>query len=202
MQTYQQLQKELSFESELPVTVDWSAAPDFLFLIKEYAQKTKPQTIVECSSGLTTLTLAKCCQLNGQGQVYSLENGEEYVEQSRNNLIAFNLEEHARVIHAPLSSILIEDKQYDWYSLSELPEQKIDMLVIDGPPGFIQKHSRFPAIPLLFEHLADNSIVFLDDAAREEEKELVTMWVEQYPEIEHEYVETERGCSILKINKV
>ena len=201
MQTYQQLQKELGFEAELPVTVDWSAAPDFLFLIKEQVLKNKPQTIVECSSGLTTLTLARCCQLNGKGKVYSLENGEEYAEQSRDNLTAFKLDKQAQVIHAPLVPVSIGSNHYDWYSLNNLPDLPIEMLVIDGPPGFIQKHSRFPAIPKLFERLANNAVVFLDDAGRDEEKELVAMWMELYPEIEHEYIDTERGCSILRVNK-
>ena len=202
MQSYQQLQKDLGYEIELPVTLDWSAAADFLFLIKEYCQKAKPETIVECSSGLTTLTLARCCQMNEKGKVFSLENGEEYVVQSRLNLKKYFVDNKANIIHAPLQPVSVKDKSYDWYELKNLPEMKIDMLVIDGPPGFIQKHSRFPAVPLLFDRMADKSIVFLDDAAREEEKELVEMWLSMYPEVEHEYIETERGCSVLRINKV
>ena len=202
MQTYQQLQKELGFRDELPVTVDWSAAADFLFLIKECCLERKPKVIVECSSGLTSLTLAKCCQINGTGKVYSLENGKEYAEASKLNLKNADLNDYADIIYAPLESVSINDNKYDWYSLSEFPDIKIDMLVIDGPPGFIQRHSRFPAIPLLLDKLADQSIIFLDDAARDEEKELVAMWLRMYPFIEHEYIKTERGCSILKINRL
>jgi len=201
MYSYQQLQMDLGFENELPVTPDWSAAADFLFLIKEYCLEAQPQTIFECSSGLTTLTLARCCQVNGRGQVFSLENGEEYAKQTRANLKRFEVDEHANVIHAPLEPIFVQGRNYDWYGLKGEEDIKIDMLVIDGPPGFIQKHSRFPALPLLFDQLADKSMVFLDDAARDEEKELVAMWLGLYSEIEHEYVDTERGCSILTINK-
>ncbi|RDH81136.1 MAG: class I SAM-dependent methyltransferase [endosymbiont of Galathealinum brachiosum] len=201
MQTYQQLQKDLGYEIELPITPDWSAAADFLFLIKEYCQKVKPEVIVECSSGLTTLTLARCCQINEKGKVFSLENGHEYADKSRLNLENFSVDSQADIIHAPLKQILVNDRNYDWYELKNLPDVKIDMLVIDGPPGFIQKHSRFPALPLLFDRMADESIVFLDDAAREEEKELVEMWLSMYSEIEHEYIETERGCSVLRINR-
>jgi len=201
MQNYQQLQKELGMKDALPVTVDWSAAADFLFLIKEYCLENKPQVIVECSSGLTSITLARCCQINMSGQVYSLENGEEYANQSRDNLKMFSLDPFATILHSPLDKVSIDESSYDWYKLTDLPDVKIDMLVIDGPPGFIQRHSRFPALPLLFDRLAEKSIVFLDDAARAEEKQLVSMWLDLYPEIEHEYVETERGCSILMVNK-
>jgi len=76
------------------------------------------------------------------------------------------------------------------------------MLVIDGPPGFIQKNSRYPALPLLFDKLSKQSSVFLDDAGREDEKELVAQWQAEFSGVEHEYLEFERGCSVLKINKI
>jgi hypothetical protein len=75
------------------------------------------------------------------------------------------------------------------------------MLVIDGPPGFIQKHSRYPALPLLHEALAERCVLYMDDAAREDEREIVKMWQSEFSGIEHRYVATERGCSVLTINK-
>ena len=32
------------------------------------------------------------------------------------------------------------------YDLEKLTELEIDLLIIDGPPGFLQKHSRYPAL--------------------------------------------------------
>jgi predicted O-methyltransferase YrrM len=202
MQTYKQLQQSLGFDKDLPVTVDWSAAADFLFLIKDYCQAESPQTIVECSSGLTTLTLARCCQLNKSGHVYSLENGEEYQLQTKKHLQQFQLENYADVFYAPLRQTTVNGINYDWYTADAIADLKIDMLIIDGPPGFIQKHSRLPALPVLFEQLADKACIFLDDAARDEEKEIVAMWLEQFTGLSHEYIETDRGCSVIKVRKV
>lgn len=201
MRSYQKLQQELKFNQVLPVTVDWSAAADFLTLIKDYCITEKPVNIVECSSGLSTLILSKCCQINSIGHVYSLENGEEYKQQTDGNLKQFNLQNYADVKYAPLIKHLINDISYKWYQPESIKKIKIDMLVIDGPPGFIQKHSRYPALPLLFNQLAEGACVFLDDAARDEEKEIVAMWLNQYSGLQHEYLETERGCSILKLIK-
>ena len=197
---YQELKELLLFEKALPVTENWSAAPDVLRLVSEYCLKNKPQTIVECSSGLTTLVLARCCQINGFGKVISLENGEEYAEKTCQQLQDFGLEDYAQVIHAPLEKVIL-DRDYDWYSLESLPEVTIDMLVIDGPPGFIQKNSRYPALPLLFDKFSAQSKMFLDDAAREDEKELVAQWQAEYSAIDHKYLEFERGCSVLEVNK-
>ena len=200
--SYHLLEQQLELKYALPVTPDWSAAADFLFVIKEHCLKYKPETIVECSSGLTTLTLARCCQLNEHGKVFSLENGEQYAQKTDEHLKQFAVDDYAQVIHAPLQKVSIGDNDYDWYKTEQLPDNSINMLVIDGPPGFIQKHSRFPALPILFDRLADKAIVFMDDAGRDDEKEIVQMWLDTLPGVGHEFIETDRGCSVLMIRKV
>lgn len=197
LEAYLSLRDRLHLDKGMPYTHQWSASPDFLKLIVEHALDNKPQTIVECSSGLTTLMLARCCQLNEQGRVVSLENGDEYAQRSRHHLERYGLEEVASVLHAPLEHLSINGRGFDWYSLAALKEERIDMLVIDGPPGFIQRHSRYPALPLLLDRLADGCVIFLDDAAREDEQAVVQMWLEEIPGLSHEYLGLERGCSVL-----
>lgn len=99
---------------------------------------------------------------------------------------------------APLTNHPIKDAGFQWYALYNLPDCRIGMLVIDGPSGFIQRHSRYPALPLLFDRLADDCVIFLDDAARQDEREIVEIWLRQFPRIGHEYLSNERGCSILR----
>lgn len=176
----------------------WSAAPDFLGLIADHVLAEKPQTIVECSSGTSTVILARCCQLNDQGKVFSLENGAEFADKTRSELARCGLGKHAEVIHAPLVLRKINGQEYQWYDLESLPASSIDMLVIDGPPGFIQRHSRFPALPLLFDKLAKGCTIYLDDAVRQEEREIVAMWQTQFPGLEHRCLDVSRGCSILR----
>ncbi len=198
MSTYQNLEKTLGFEKKLPVTKDWSAAADFLKLISDFCLENKPDIIVECSSGTSSIVLSRCCQLNQYGHVYSLENGETYVTKSQQQIAGFLLSDYSDVIHASLHEVTLSDEIFQWYDLDGLPEINIDLLVIDGPPGFLQKHSRYPALPLLYKRLSKHCVVFLDDAAREDEQELVKRWLKAYPEFKAEYIENERGCFILK----
>ena len=198
MPSYQSLEKKLGLTGDLPVTEDWSAAPDFLDLISDHCLEVKPHNIVECSSGTSSLILSRCCQLNLTGHVFSLENGVQYVAQTKRQLEELSLSEYCDIIHAPLKDIRLDDDYFKWYDLDALPEIEIDMLVIDGPPGFLQKHSRYPALPLLSEKFSEHCIIFLDDAAREDEQELVDLWSKDYPEFEIEYIDNERGCFILK----
>ncbi|MCW8917239.1 MAG: class I SAM-dependent methyltransferase [Gammaproteobacteria bacterium] len=195
-ESYHYLRDRLNLRQGIPYTRDWSASPDFLKLIVEHCLEQRPATIVECSSGLTTLMLARSCELNGAGRLYSLENGADYAAKSRAQLARYGLDQ-AQVLDAPLRDYLLHGTSYQWYDIAELPAQGIEMLVIDGPPGFIQRHSRYPALPLLIDRLADNCTIFLDDAARADEQEIVRRWLAQFPWLQHHYVETERGCSVL-----
>lgn len=203
LEAYLSLRDRLGLREGLPYSHNWSAAPDFLKLIIDHALTEKPTTIVECSSGLTTLMLARACEMNGTGQVLSLENGAEFAAKTRAEVERYGLTPRATVIDAPLKPVTIDGVKYQWYDLTDAadwPDRSIDLLVIDGPPGFLQRHSRYPALPLLFEKLADGCVVFLDDAGRPEERELVEMWLERFSGmVEHEFINSERGCSVLRI---
>ena len=198
---YQYIRDKLHLEADLPFIENWSAAPDFLELISDHCLEYRPNTIVECSSGLTTLVLARCCQMNDKGRVLSLENGPEYAEKTCDDLKTFGLEEFAEVIYAPLHEVVIDGREYAWYHVETLHAASIDMLVIDGPSGFTQKHARYPALPMLYDRLTHQSVIYLDDASREDEKEIVDMWRREYPSISHAHIKTERGCSLLTVSK-
>lgn len=197
--TYLSLRDRLGLREGLPYSHNWSAAPDFLARIVDHALAARPRTIVECSSGLTTLMLAQCCRLNGGGHVYSLENGPAYAARTRAEIARYGLADCAKVIDAPLAPYTLAGRDYQWYSLTTLPDHPIDMLVIDGPPGFIQRHSRYPALPLLRDRLAAGCTVFLDDAARPDEREIVAWWQESMPDLEVSLVDGERGCAVLRL---
>jgi len=201
LESYDSLQRLLGFDQPLPVSENWSAAADFLHLIAGHCLTNKPEIIVECGSGLTTLALSACCRLNDCGHVYSLEHDDSFAAATRDQLGNFALAGFATVLHAPLQNRTIAGGDYLWYGLDGLQVEDIGMLVIDGPPGYLQKQSRYPAMPLLHDRLVDGCAVFLDDAAREDEKAIVDSWRTMYPSSRHSYIPTERGCVILIINR-
>ncbi|MES9838163.1 MAG: class I SAM-dependent methyltransferase [Candidatus Thiodiazotropha sp.] len=196
-QQYHALQARLELTQGIPFTPNWSAGADFIQLIVDACLNNRPKQILECSSGLTTLMLARCCQINGDGHVVSLEDGLQYADDTRGYIDRYGLGDFASVIHAPLQETAVDGNSYQWYSTDAIPGTAIDMLVIDGPSGFIQKHSRYPALPLCHPRLSEHCVIFLDDAAREDEQAIVALWRERYPELTYDYRSTSRGCSIL-----
>jgi hypothetical protein len=197
LEEYQSLQQQLGLNQGLPYTPNWTAAADFLQIIVDACLEMKPSLVLECSSGLTTLMLARCCQINGGGRVISLENGQEYAEATRGYIEKYALQAFSSVIDAPLTPMQFDDVEYSWYSVEQMPDGNIDMLVIDGPSGFICKHARYPALPVCYSNLSPKSRTYLDDAARPDEREIVSMWCEKYTDLQHEFIETARGCSVL-----
>jgi len=199
-ESYLYLRDRLNLKQGLAYSRDWSAAADFLKLIVDHVLEHKPKVVLECSSGVSSVVLAKALALNGEGKLWSLENGVEYAQRTRDQLQRFELS-NATVLDAPLQAIKINEVEYQWYDLAKLPDFRIDMLVIDGPAGFIQKNSRYPALPLLLEKLADNAVIFLDDAARDDELELVRQWQREFPHFEYEYLNLERGCALIRVGR-
>ncbi len=199
------VRERLDLRQGLPYTRDWSAAPDFLKLIAEHALSAKPKQILECSCGTTSLVLARCCELNGVGTVTSLEHGPEFAQKSRDELARYGLDGIAQVVDAPLEAVTADGRTFQWYRLPVLAERSVEMLVIDGPPGPLQPWSRYPALPLLHTRLADRCSLFLDDAARPDERALVARWIEQLPEwgfsVERVEAVAERGCTILHLRR-
>jgi predicted O-methyltransferase YrrM len=193
--SYNELCKNLYLTQGLPYVEKWSAAADYLQLLAATVIDKQPEFILECGSGLTTLIMARACQLNGRGRVISLENGAEFVDTSYEVIRHYDLSDFIDIIHAPLTAVKVGDEIYQWYTLDDLPDYSFDVFSIDGPPGFLQNQSRYPALPLLKQHLHKGSDVFLDDAARDDEKALVQRWQQQGLVNRCEYLDFERGCT-------
>lgn len=177
------------------------ASPDLLKKITELILLEQPSYVVEASSGVSTLVIAYCLKRLGKGKVIALENEAKYASISQSMIKSHHLENIATVIHAPLREFLINDEQWLWYNLDNLPiDQPIDFLVIDGPSSKVQKLSRYPALPLLYQYLNTKSTVILDDGYRKDEEKIVTLWEQEFKEISSQLLKVEKGAYLISKN--
>ncbi|MCK7583188.1 MAG: class I SAM-dependent methyltransferase [Chromatiales bacterium] len=197
IQAYDGLMRLLKPIAPLPLLRGWAASPDYLLLITGHVLKQKPIKILECSSGTTTIVLARCCQLNGGGHVYSLEHNQQFAIQTREWLAEQQLTEWATVIDAPL--IPTGESGQPWYDLSRLQQfnKSFEMLVVDGPPSNLSKLARYPALPQLDRILDEKAIVFLDDAKRGDEKLMLERWRNEFPQYSQKLLNLEKGTAVL-----
>jgi predicted O-methyltransferase YrrM len=184
----------------LPTMRDWAASPDVLKAIAEVTLVEKPSLVVEASSGVSTLVVAYCLKQLGKGKVISLEHDAKYAAINQNLIKQHGLEQIATIIHAPLEEVEIKGQKYLWYNtqcLWEMIDRPIDLLIIDGPPTHIQKLSRYPALPVLYGHLNNNSTIILDDGQREDEKKAVALWEDEFSDISSDFLDMEKGAYII-----
>ena len=84
-------------------------------------------------------------------------------------------------------------------------DKKNILILIDGPPGVTNKNARFPALPILLNHMSKHRlIVVMDDYDRDDERETFKLWEElaKKRSLTHngKFIETEKGLAILTIN--
>lgn len=202
---YQQLEALTSITSlltlrrPLPPMRGWAISPDFGILLINEILKHKPRLVLELGSGVSTLLAGYCLEKTATGKLVSYDHELNFSEQTRTTMTDHALDHITEIIHAPLTKLALNRGEWDWYDTARMgQDSKIDLLVIDGPPGQIQEISRYPALPVLHEQLADNAVILLDDAARTDERTIVDMWMQAFPEFEHEYSAAEKGASILR----
>lgn len=183
----------------LPSLGGWAITPDFANHIISHIYEHKPKVILELGCGTSTLFAAYSIKECGEGRIFSLENFDESATNTTNMLKKHGLQDMAEVIIAPLKTITFGEDNWQWYDTDKIPDlPPIDLLIIDGPPKRLQKMSRYPALPVLFEKLSDNVVVLLDDGKREDEIRIVERWLSEFPELESELVDTEKGTTILR----
>lgn len=172
---------ELPHEA-LPNLGSWKADVGLLRLVSDHILAHRPQVVVEFGAGASTLVAARALQRAGGGALFSFEQHEDFVEATRRWLAEYELE--AEISAAPLEP---SDRWPGlWYRHGPLPE-RIDLLVVDGPPWTIHPLTR-GAADGLFDRIAVGGTVMLDDAARPGERLVARRWRKRWPNFEFRLV--------------
>jgi hypothetical protein len=183
----------------MPALGGWALDADILFLVARTLIDRRPDLVVECGSGASSVWLGYVAQHLGVGRVVALEHDERFLESSRAAVAEHDLADIVEIRYAPLapwSDPAAADargagprstggEEYRWYALDAVTDlDGIGVLLVDGPPAAVGSCSRFPAAPVLFPRCARNAVVVLDDADRPDEKAFSDRWVADWPEFE------------------
>ncbi|CAN5591255.1 hypothetical protein BH23CHL8_BH23CHL8_20180 [soil metagenome] len=194
------LRELLALEHPLPATRHWAASPDLLVELVRIIDRSRPLSVVELGSGVSTIVMAARLKAMGQGRLVALEHEASYAEETRQNLALQGLDDVATVLDAPLADVRVGEAEWRWYSLPEegLPSS-IELLLVDGPPGDTGPLARYPALPQLAPRLAPGATIVMDDADRPDEREAARRWQAERPGLSLRHLPLESGAFVLRL---
>lgn len=191
----------LNLRAPLPSFTGWAATPELITQILIQIKTRHPTLVFELGSGASTIAIPYMLEKWGRGKLVSIDHNAEFGERTRLNLELH----HHESVELGICELIphdVEGQTYLWYDLSAIRLQsKIDIPIDDGPPWQTNPMARYPALPILWDQLADDALILVDDADREDETMMVSRWLESYP---IDIVLTEasmKGLTILKVRK-
>ena len=189
-ESLQQLLTLLKFSAPLPPTRGWAASPDLLLTIADLVRTRKPGLVVELGSGVSTLITSKA----GARKVISIDHLAEYAEKTRQML----KEHKVRGVEVRVAPLKSHTSGVTWYDTSKLTDLKrIDLLIIDGPPGSENPEARKPALAELLNKLSPKATIVLDDVNRPGERALAEAFAKALPTHELTIYEHEKGTAVI-----
>lgn len=180
----------------LPALTGWAASPELASLLIDLILEHRPDHVLELGSGASTLVIAYALEQVGHGRVTALDHDASYAEQTARQLAMHGLAERATVVAAPLVDHRLDGATWRWYDVGDVG-RPIDLLVVDGPPRGTQWMARYPALPILHEHLGERCRIVLDDAGREDEQAVLKRWTTEFPAFRLELRPSTKGIAIL-----
>jgi len=153
--------------------------------------------LVELGSGTSTLVLAYMLpRFFDHVELLSIEGEESHRKQLQDQIAKNKLDEVVSLHHVPL----VKKDDSCWFSEDALKrilgDKKVDILIIDAPPGPLCPCARQPAIPFFLSYLKQNSVVFLHDTRRQEEAAIAEAWSRYFNA--HYQIGTPRGIDVFE----
>jgi Methyltransferase domain len=168
----------------MPLLGGWALDADIMHLIVADLWARRPELIVECGSGSSSLWLGYMSEQLGSGRLVALEHDERYAQSTTDLIRAHNLQDVVDVRYAPLRAVAFgsDGREQVWYepdAWSDLTD--IGLMFVDGPPAAVGPESRYPAGPLLIPRCAGDALILLDDTERRDEKAISDAWLAEFP---------------------
>ncbi len=128
--------------------------------------------ILECGSGCSTIALAVAAQRAGV-RLTTLEHSREWFERIEGSLRELGLDSTCLVW-----SSLRDFGEFEWYDVTVTNgEEPFAVVVCDGPPGGT-RGGRAGLLARMKARLARDTVILLDDAARDGEQQIISNWAE------------------------
>lgn len=186
----------------MPFGGSWALTPDAAVILAREIAIRRPNTIVELGSGVSTVMVGRLLKQTGAGHLIALDHDPDWAAETRRHIVASGLQDYVEVIDAPLTRQQFDGKDFDWYRIPDQLHQieQIDMLTVDGPPQTADSTvlSRYPAMPAFAAKFSRQAVIYIDDAKRTTEREMIEQWLQTYPGWKSWMIDTLPGTCLLE----
>lgn len=167
----------------LPHTRMSMSAYGLLYLLNEITINNR-KNIIEFGSGISTILMARLASINNLDlNIISIDDDEEWINKMKEFLANEDLTKYVKFVFAPLR---LNKNNYEWYQEDAIDQScvnhKFDLVLIDGPKAYLEGKGtiRYGALPYIYTKLNSDNVIFLDDANREGEKQIISKWEEEF----------------------
>lgn len=182
LEAYTDLRALIAPRAPLPRRGGWAVDVDVLHAVAELVSERRPELIVECGSGSSSVWLGYIVEQSATGRVLSLEHDEHQLQISRNLVRSHHLDGAVEIRHAPLAPWRDEEGSYHWYTPTAVEDLKgIGLLVVGGPPAAMGRHARYPAVPALLPRCTSDVVVVVE--TNSDDDKTVERWQARWPEL-------------------
>jgi protein-L-isoaspartate O-methyltransferase len=176
-----QLYRDFRPRAPMPPSGRWAVNASGLLRLVSLIRREQPKTVLELGSGTSSVWIAYALEHTG-GRLVSIDHSAEFAERTRQLLVAHGLTKVAEVRHAPLQSLRLDGRDFQWYAAAAFTDlTDVGLLVVDGPPGDTGPAARYPALRALEARLSARATVFVDDADRPDEQDILQRWAAATP---------------------
>lgn len=144
--------------------------------------------IIEFGSGISTMVIGRLLKMNKlDSTLLSIEHDQAWVEVLNSLLAREDLHHCVKVACVPLATSDLVLGANIWYDTAilegNLSSAVFDMVIVDGPPAWEtgKGKARYPALPFMYDKLSERCSVYLDDADRAGEREILALWQQKFP---------------------
>lgn len=186
-----QIQNAMAGRPVLRPMRGWAISPDAVAWVLSGVQERGARTVIEFGSGQSTVILA-AAMMRRNGRLISVEHDPDYMTVIKSQVAGCGLNDFVEFIHAPL----LPDKDTPdarSYDTRHLPETPVDIALIDGPPYTNGCLTRLVPLRWAARHLNKGGVIFFDDSARESERACLKQLSAEFPSLQVQYRQAEKG---------
>lgn len=175
----------------------WAISPDALsHIVSDILRRGSPK-VIEFGCGESTLVIGHVLRRLGSGALTSIEHDINFAAEVEQRIASSKLEATVVAMHVPLAQYprRAEFNSCESYDLTNISAQ-FDIAVVDGP--ITSKHgaaTRLVPLEWCLARLSPGGSVYLDDANRSEEQQLVKYVEMNWGDVRIDRIATEKGLA-------